>query len=192
MTRRGAIERDVNSILEQSGIKRPPVPVEKIARQLGALVRYELVEEEDLSGALSREHGTPVIAVNSLHHENRQRFTIAHELGHLQLHAGTLYFDHHTPFQKRFRRGLASQGTDQEEIEANFFAASLLMPRLFLEEDAKAGLLDGIDLEELDSLRSLAKRYRVSPQAMALRLVNLGIISGLGMDAPQARLRRAS
>ena len=55
-----------------------------------------------------------------------------------------------------------------EEIEANFFAASLLMPERFLDAD---GGVDAIDDDAMVS--DLAARYQVSPQAMSLRLANL-------------------
>jgi Zn-dependent peptidase ImmA (M78 family) len=61
----------------------------------------------------------------------RQRFTIGHELGHLTLHHG------HDLILERlvrlnFRDATSSTANDEEEIEANHFAAELLMPHDFL------------------------------------------------------------
>ena len=55
----------------------PPIDVKAIAKKYGV----EVIEEsfpDDISGALSRGPDHAVIAVNKGHHENRQRFTIAH------------------------------------------------------------------------------------------------------------------
>lgn len=75
-----------------------------------------------------------VIGVNTQHAPVRQNFTTAHELGHLLMHdQEQLHIDH--AFRVRLRDDVSSQGTDDAEREANFFAASLLMPRTFLEAD---------------------------------------------------------
>src|SRR4051794_26361057 len=73
------------AVLTRVGIKSLPAPVEKIAKSLGAQVRFAAFDNE-LSGMIHIKDGLPIIGVNALHHPNRQRFTIAHELGHLELH----------------------------------------------------------------------------------------------------------
>lgn len=71
-------------LLLRARIAEPPVPVEQLARNAGALISYQPFEAEDISGLLYRTAGTaPVIGVNSNNPKVRQRFTIAHELGHL-------------------------------------------------------------------------------------------------------------
>ena len=85
--------------------------IEKVARKLGARIAYE-IGEDDISGALFRLH-PPVIGVNSRHHRNRQRFTIAHEIAHLVLHTDGAHAD--------YRDVVSSQATDPKEIEANRF-----------------------------------------------------------------------
>ena len=86
------IRREAQRVLDQLKIKRPPVPVEKIAAALGAKIKYAPYEGE-IAGMLARGNGEVVIGVNSLHHPNRQRFTIAHELGHLLLHNEDVHID---------------------------------------------------------------------------------------------------
>ena len=111
------------------------------------------------------ERGT-VIGVNSLHHSNRQRFTIAHECGHLRLHKGRQsYVDR--SFRINRRDEVSSQATDAEEIEANRFAAELLMPYRMIKEDLRTRRPD---IEDEDELRELADRYGVSLQALTLRI----------------------
>ena len=154
-------------LLEAAAVKGPPVPVAAIAASLGATVRYAPFKGE-LAGMLIRddaERGT-VIGVNSLHHSNRQRFTIAHECGHLRLHKGQQsYVDR--SFRINRRDEVSSQATDAEEIEANRFAAELLMPYAMITEDLRTRRPD---IEDEDELRELADRYGVSLQALTLRI----------------------
>jgi Zn-dependent peptidase ImmA (M78 family) len=103
----------------------------------------------------------------------RQHFTTAHELGHLLLHdQEQLHIDH--GFRVRLRDDVSSQGTDEAEREANMFAAALLMPKQFLENDLVNE--EFVDLLDDDFLSSLAKKYGVSSQALVNRLKNLGYI----------------
>jgi len=71
-----------------------------------------------------------------------------------------------------FRNSHSSDGTDIKEIEANRFAAELLMPEEKLRADIKKK--SGIDLfGDEDKLKELAERYQVSEQAMTIRLNTL-------------------
>ena len=154
-------------LLEAVGVTEPPVPVAAIAESLGATVRYAPYKGE-LAGMLIRDDAERgiVIGVNSLHHSNRQRFTIAHECGHLRLHKGRKsYVDR--SFRINRRDEVSSQATDAEEIEANRFAAELLMPYDLIKEDL---MKYRPDIEDEDELRELADRYRVSLQALTLRI----------------------
>jgi Zn-dependent peptidase ImmA (M78 family) len=126
--------------------------------------------EGDLSGLLFREEGRTIIGVNTMHPKPRQRFTIAHELGHLELHEGYgIHVDHKFPIMRK-RDGRSSQAVDFDEIEANGFAAELLMPAEMLERDLHD---KDLDFEDDEMIRQLADRYHVSLQAMAIRLGNL-------------------
>ena len=62
---------------------------------------------------------------------------------------------------------MASQGTDDREIEANNFAAELLIPEPLL-----AAALDGrtLDLEDDEAVGALAKRFNVSASALVYRI----------------------
>ena|SRR5579875_394896 len=167
------IEQHANQLLIDSGIKSAPVPVDKIAHRLGIELKFSPARD-DVSGALIRDGNKAAIAVNSAQHENRQRFTIAHEIGHFRLHRQErLHFD--DDFQISFRNSLSSEAKDRREIEANQFAAALLMPRDFLRTDIAQFISGGSDPE--DAIQSLAAKYAVSKRAMELRLLNLGYIS---------------
>ena len=156
------------ALLAAEGVDKPPVPVEKIAKSLGAMVR-SLPFEGELAGMLIRDAAGRgiVIGVNSLHHPNRRRFTIAHECGHLRLHEGQRAYVDRSPLHINRRDQVSSQATDAEEIEANRFAAELLMPYDMIMD----GLMgSGLDIEDEGALREWADRYRVSLQALTLRL----------------------
>lgn len=170
MLRQERASKAAREVLRRTGITKPPIPIERIARHLGVEVRREPFEG-DLSGMLFREGGRAIVGVNSLHPRSRQRFTIAHEIGHLELHDREgIHLDRKFPIVRQ-RDGLSSLAIDPEEIEANGFAAELLMPAFMLEDDIE----EADPFYEDDELTGwLADRYDVSLQAMAIRLGNLG------------------
>lgn len=73
------------TLLNKHGVKSFPVPVERIAKALGVRVEYAPLDGE-LSGLAHIHNGVPIVGINTLHAPNRQRFTLAHELAHIQLH----------------------------------------------------------------------------------------------------------
>jgi Zn-dependent peptidase ImmA (M78 family) len=162
------IMRLVDQLLERNRVTGSPVPVEAIVRAAeGVSVRYS--DLKDVSGLVVRKGGTALIGVNRAHPPVRRRFTLAHEFAHVLLHEGQeLHFD--ANFRVNLRSDASSTGTDIEEIEANFFAASLLMPKRFLDEDPRTLT---IDVEDAKAVQDLAKSYIVSTQAMSWRLSNL-------------------
>lgn len=162
------IRAEATRILKEHRIKRPPVPVDEIAEALGARVSYSPFDGE-LAGMLVRGDEQIVIGVNSLHHTNRQRFTIAHECGHLRLHKGTgIHIDR--SFRVNRRDDVSSQAIDPDEIEANRFAAELLIPYEMIMTDL---LEHFIDVEDEEEIKALARKYQVSVQAMTHRITNL-------------------
>ena len=77
----------------------------------------------DMAGILQSTHDAATIWVNGPDQPVRQRFTIAHEIGHLLLHGiGTQFRDH-----------AFGPSSDWKENQANEFSASLLMPLWLLE-----------------------------------------------------------
>jgi Zn-dependent peptidase ImmA (M78 family) len=150
------------------GLDEPPVDVEALARSLGAEVRLFRLER-DVSGVLYRDKGRRVIVVNSAHPLVRRRFTIAHEIGHLLMHPGqTVHVDQ--GLRINLRDPMSATAEDIDEVEANAFAANLLMPAGWLRSD----LADrSLNLEDATEIQHLAERYKVSQQAMIVRLASL-------------------
>lgn len=177
LIRRNLVRERALALLDRFSIKKAPVDVELIAQRLGIVVVREPADDE-LSGFLLRDPGrkTSILGVNEKHPPNRQRFTIAHECGHFLLHEGeVLHVDKQwSGYQIRLRDGQSSAGTDVEEIEANLFAAELLMPLRFLDADLEK--LAPISLSDEKRIKGFARQYKVSEQALALRLTYLGYI----------------
>lgn len=162
------ISREVSELLTRAKIRTPPVPVEGIAKLVGAKIVYNNFQNE-ISGLLLRRNKSIVIGVASEQSPTRQRFTIAHELGHLLLHDGEeLHVD--ADFRVNLRSDASSKADNITEIEANAFAADLLMPTNFLRKEV-ARLQ--IDVENSELIDQLAAKYGVSAQAMTFRLLNL-------------------
>jgi Zn-dependent peptidase ImmA (M78 family) len=165
-------DRLAAELLDKAGINGPPVDVEKLAKLCQArIVREDL--DPGVSGAILRRSEGTVIVVNQDHAQTRQRFTIAHELGHLLMHEGRpLIVDHVVRAHVNLRDDRSSLATDREEIDANQFAANVLMPSSFLRElfGKQLGRKTGDAV-----IAHLAKAFAVSEQAMEYRLINLGL-----------------
>lgn len=158
-------------VLDEFGIKRVPIPIERIIKSKNIVLEYAPLDEE-LSGMAYTQDGISIIGINALHHPNRQRFSAAHELGHHVLHATEIQETVHVSKGLRAlkRDPLSSQGSDPLEIDANTFASELLMPKNFLLEEIGP---DGLDMEDEASVEKLAKKFRVSVAAMKFRLGSL-------------------
>ena len=165
------IERRAERILKITGINTAPVPVERIARSLGLTIKPADLGE-DCSGVLVRKGNKAVIGVNWKHSVTRRRFSIAHEIGHFDLHSGETYIDR--GYRVHFRDLESGSGTKQEEMEANAFAAALLMPAMLVRDAFEK---QPFDLTEDDFLITLARKFKVSTQAMTFRLMKLRIFT---------------
>jgi Zn-dependent peptidase ImmA (M78 family) len=161
------IESIAEELLARFDIKQIPIPIEELARSLD--IRVSRAPSKDFSGLLIRKDGHALIGVNSAEAPVRQRFTIAHELGHFILHPQQ---DAFVDFRKD---RTAKEVKPPRERHADMFAAALLMPRKILLRDfrrlAKDGYTDGMTAK-------LATQYAVSEDAMRFRLMNLNSLAG--------------
>lgn len=143
-----------------------PVPPERIARAMGIDVHAEFGLPGDISGMVEYEHGRPVIRYDMTEPPVRQRFTIAHEIGHLAL-------GHLSDGRTRFRdpaSNFSTGSSSPEEREANAFAAQMLMPENVLRF--------AVTTKGIQDVSRLANLFNVSQVAMGYRLRNLGLING--------------
>lgn len=172
--------RHAKDLLKNEGAQ-VPVPVEKIARKYAQVLRQTL--PFDVSGMLVplppvERKSRWAIVVNADDAPVRQRFTIAHELGHLIIHR---YATPHADgrYQVRFRDERSATGSVREEIEANQFAAEFLMPERDVRRLAIRFRLDVLDQtrdrEAMKKLTDAARRFQVSAQALSFRIANLGM-----------------
>lgn len=168
-------------VLEECRITSRPVPLDQVLKHYGIL-RVDLPANDDIFGAILRQQGRILIAVNPNQHLNRQRFTIAHELGHFFNHFRESGALEHVDgdFRLHWRNVTSSKGVDWNEIEANRFAAALLMPENRLRED-----LEHCSILNPETIQHLAALYKVSRLAMQYRLINLGLLPP-GVDPSQS------
>ncbi len=180
------IESSAVRLLSKYDLLRTPVPIEHLAEKLGISIHYQVLGN-DVSALLVIKNNQSNIIVNATQHANRQRFSIAHEIGHFHLHhsgdkAGDrLFVDKKFAFyqpSKEARLAIYARSESfskpEEEREANEFAASLLMPaklvRAFVKENP-------LDLSDESDLSQLASVFRVSEQAMSIRVQHLKLVS---------------
>ena len=170
MTKQEQARTAARQILADVHFTTPHVPVERIIRARKIVLQYAPLDG-DLSGMAFIKDGVGIIGVNALHHPNRQRFSAAHELGHHVLHAEQIREAVHVDRGIRilYRDDVSSLGTQPMEVQANVFAAELLMPTALLASAIADG---GVDIEDEASIEILAKRFRVSTAAMRFRLLS--------------------
>mgnify|MGYP003386090899 FL=1 len=116
---------DVRAKAKAQGLYYFPLPIERIIAQYGIRVVYDSEMDDTLSGYI--EYAQPnqwTIGVNQYHSTRRQRFTLAHELGHYILHREQIMR------QGRLEDSILLRDGDSTDIEvqANHFAGQLLVP----------------------------------------------------------------
>jgi Zn-dependent peptidase ImmA (M78 family)/DNA-binding XRE family transcriptional regulator len=154
-------EKAAREILRKLRRTRPPIDVNSIAREIGVAV-FPRPFPQSLSALLLRYGDGAFIGVNNHQAPVRQRFSVAHELGHFVLHHDDAHFiDYGVPSSVE---GETPGYRWEHERAANTFAAELLMPSDMVKQDAGTA-----------SAARLARRYEVSEEAIGFRLANLGL-----------------
>lgn len=160
-TTRGALaEQRAENLIAALGITDPAeIDIEDIAMTQGALVL-----EGGLTGAEARLTSSPklsFIRVNSsIREPGRKRFGIAHEIGHLLLHTQS------SPLAICTHNDLVLfHSNDKKEVEANTFAAALLMPGRMFEPQCQSSS------PSLGFVSQLAEEYHVTLTAAGMRYV---------------------
>jgi Zn-dependent peptidase ImmA (M78 family) len=162
----------VDSILKDVTELVLPIRIEDIAKMRGlTIMPYPL--GDDVSGLLSIENGKGTIGYNENEPKVRRRFTIAHELGHYELHRHKSHLFLDKQFIYRSQVSGANPVTQAMEKEANLFASIILMPTDLVRKEVDK---IQIDLSSGQAINDLAKIFEVSATAMSVRLSNLGLI----------------
>jgi Zn-dependent peptidase ImmA (M78 family) len=167
----GSPDALVVAILKQVPDMPVPIPIEEIARQLD-IIDIRALETDNFEGGLiafeDKSRGT--ILVNEKSPRQRQRFTVGHELGHFLIPTHKPKDEGGFRCSSKDMRQNTFKPADravQMEVEANRFAAGLLMPPEFFRKDLAR--LRGADIEHIIRL---AKRYDTSKEATARRYVD--------------------
>ncbi len=179
MSGRPRLWQDPAKLLRHLGVTRPEdIDIEAIAGYCRARVSYQPLR--GCEGRIVGHRGRAVIVVDRDAHPYRRRFTIAHELGHWMFDRADLahvFTDGGSPTggtSETDEPPTANQGPlddwyeDRPEQRANRWAAELLMPETFFAPDATGREIS------FATARDLARRYRTSLTATALRLLDLG------------------
>lgn len=147
-------------LLADAEIIKPPIlirDVVKVLKKSRDLSVYPWSFGDKTSGVQITLGNDVAIGYNNAQHVHRQRFTVAHEIGHLLMGhtSGNKYFD--------------LKSKNPQEIEANQFAAELLMPLKMIKKD----------LGNDKKVKDLSDIYNVSEEAVWWRISDCKLINKL-------------
>lgn len=142
-------------LLAQFNVTEPPVDVGALAGELGLTIRL-VRRGQGFDGRLLRER--MVIEVEESKSRTRQRFTIAHEMGHFVLN--------HNPGLCSVNDRSIADPTRTNERQANVFGSELLMPEPWVRERWR----------QLRRIPEMAAAFAVSEEAMTYRLDDLDLL----------------
>ncbi len=141
----------------------PPIDVEGLVKRYANLTEARFpVDVDGICLDLKIPGKQPRVIINSYKPENRVRFTLAHELGHILIpwHIESIVDE----------TNLDQNGVDyywQIESEANRFASELLMPRAWMEDQLNAAS------DPLEALHNVVDNAVVSVQAATIKIMNM-------------------
>ncbi len=157
MTNWKQAKTEAESLISKHSILLPVVNVFDLAKRESITIEYRKFSGSDqgVAGFLVEDSKTIYLNVDDA--PTRQVYTVAHELGHHFLgHSPTAY--------AVYRKDDFGREKNDEEKEADYFAANLLMPeKMIKDEMRRLGLTK-------DAISALALRFGVSPSAMKYRL----------------------
>jgi Zn-dependent peptidase ImmA (M78 family)/transcriptional regulator with XRE-family HTH domain len=145
----------------------PPINIFLIVEQLGIYLKPTFLDKA--AAIVNRPNESrqcpPWILVSSTQPIDRQRYSIAHEIAHLLLHEEELLVHHPHYYRRHF---------DRREIDAESFAAELLMPHELIKKSVGQWEVNK-PLEEAVFL--LSYLYQVSFTAMSKRVYELKLVT---------------
>ncbi len=148
-------ELQATKLLQLSGLSDPPFP-DTIISELPR-VQVERIIPAPASGASQWSRGRWLILLNGAERPERQRFSLAHEFKHV---LDNPFIDVLYP-----ATGSLSPAERAEQV-CDYFAACLLMPRMWVKRSWATGTQEP---------RALARQFDVSRQAMQVRLLQIGL-----------------
>ncbi|MEZ8531514.1 ImmA/IrrE family metallo-endopeptidase [Vibrio cyclitrophicus] len=178
-------EMSPNKLLKTLDLWNVPVDLESICKELGVETRTSTGCQKSHSGEITVDDNRKIhIWVNGFDAPNRQRFTLAHEIAHLindiipkldEIGVNDSFKDEDFTLNRDGRQ-------DPVEYRANDYAARLLMPKPLIIKHGKQLIkrlkevlnVDKVPLTKFVS--SMSAEFKVSEQAMEIRLKNLDLI----------------
>lgn len=173
------ITKLANGILQSNVLNRPPIElIYGIMKERGIKFEERNEHDDEFCGVYIEQGNTKIIFVNSNLRQTRKHFTIAHELGHHYLgHTlknGAIICDNSMLNAKNKER-------PEQEKEADFFAACLLMPERLVKKKKAEYVQDQDQQCNLFSVppsaneltNHLSGYFQVSKEAMGYRLLEL-------------------
>lgn len=155
------IEKRAKTILRAAAIKEAPVDLQRVLAYLRLHHERPWHLKSDVWEGLNREtRGRTRLTGQERRTTSRDRWKLAHEIGHHVIHAGEPTLS-----------GTGQWERNELEHEADLFAAELLMPAGLVEKAVKAQ-----GAESLGDIEELARSFKVGRQEMEKRLRQLGLL----------------
>lgn len=171
------IEEIANIVREDLNLDTP-VLIEEVPQMLGGSLKYvnAIDDRPGIEAMITKNNNTFEILIKKDGYKLRDRFSIAHELGHLFLHMGFILDDNLWDNSKNYTDSVYYRsGYNTEEYEANEFAGALLMPKEDFINKAKEHYYNG----KYD-LAPISVYFNVSIDAIKTRGRRLGLFSWEG------------
>ncbi len=154
-----------------------PVDVMDVMRELGLTLLFRPLNS--LLGAYLPGAGTPGVLITTQRDLHVQRFTAAHELGHHVLHHMAASLDTDVGYVGRGDPG----NYDNQELEADSFAAEFLLPKWLIVAHAKRHQWGRSDLKNPDTVYQLSLRLGASYAATCWALLSNNLIDRVTVNA---------
>jgi len=171
--RRNQINELAEAIREEANLSTPLSleNLENFVHELGGDIRYDILDD-DTDGLIQRNNNNFVITLNNANFstDERKKFTLSHEIGHLFLHMKYLNEEEWENSENYEDTTYARSGYSEEEYDANEFAAALLMPK----NEFKRVVNDYTE-DKICDISAVANHFGVSTDAAINRGKWLGI-----------------
>lgn len=148
------VKIEARRLLARCNVQKPPISLSEICGHLDIVLAEHTLGSRDAALMNSQLTDTVLIMVNPNKIRHRQRFSIAHEIGHYVLEHPSVAFS----------GGDGYMQTPEEERQADVFAAELLMPERFLLHCWAIGKLD---------TKNVSQIFDVSKQAATIAINHL-------------------
>ena len=175
------VRKKARELLESINSDRPPVDLSTCASSIGAIIqKSDNLPPQECGQTIPCRGGQSIIVVNASHLESRQRFTIAHEIGHIMIKQALANSE-----RRLFERDLNRfSNKPREEHLCDLFAAELLLPPELLKVSIRRQRQISMSVIE-----SLAAEFQASLTATGLRYAQMSDYDCAFIISEDLRLR---